>query len=104
MMPNTTLRVEIQIVALALWKCLLRRTRKIVVKRTLILKAKSTTIAMENERPCAAPSVNTAIPHYNQFEIKSSNFNFSSEKQKFYQSVSFTSAGYAAIWLIPKIS
>jgi hypothetical protein len=60
---------------------------------------------MENvERPCAAPSVNTAIPHYNQFEIKSSNFNFSSEKQKFYQSVSFTSAGYAAIWLIPKIS
>jgi hypothetical protein len=60
MMPNTTLRVEIQIVALALWKCLLRRTRKIVVKRTLILKAKSTTIAMENGRPCAAPSVNTA--------------------------------------------
>jgi hypothetical protein len=48
MMPNTTLRVEIQIVALALWKCLLRRIRKIVVKRTLILKAKSTTIAMEN--------------------------------------------------------
>jgi hypothetical protein len=48
MMPNTTLRVEIQIVALALWKCLLRRTRKIVVKRTLILKQKSTTIAMEN--------------------------------------------------------
>jgi hypothetical protein len=76
--------VEIQIVALALWKCLLRRTRKIVVKRTLILKSKSTTIAMENvERPCAVPSVNTAIPHYNQFEIKSSNFNFSSEKQKF---------------------
>ena len=53
---------------------------------------------------CSAPSVNTAIPHYNQFEIKSSNFNFSSEKQKFYQSVSFTSAGYADIWLIPKIS
>jgi hypothetical protein len=55
MMPNTTLRVEIQIVALALWKCLLRRTRKIVVKRTHS-KAKSTTIAMENvERPCAVP-------------------------------------------------
>jgi hypothetical protein len=75
MMPNTTLRVEIQIVALALWKCLLRRTRKIVVKRTLILKVKSTTIAMENVES-AVPSVNTAIPHYNQFEIKSSNFNF----------------------------
>jgi hypothetical protein len=55
---------------------------------------------MENVGLCSAPSVNTAIPHYNQFEIKSSNFNFSSEKQKFYQSVSFTSAGYAAIWLI----
>jgi hypothetical protein len=36
----------------------------------------------------STPSVNTAIPHYNQFEIKSSNFNFSSEKTKFYQSVS----------------
>jgi hypothetical protein len=59
----------------------LRRTRKIVVKRTLIL-SKSTTIAMENGKAlCSAPSVNTAIPHYNQFEIKSSNFNFSSEKK-----------------------
>ena len=52
---------------------------------------------------CSAPSVNTAIPLYNQFEIQSSNFNFSSEKQKFYQSVSFTSAGYSSLWLIPKI-
>jgi hypothetical protein len=57
MMPNTALRVEIQIVALALWKCLLRRTRKIVVKRTLILKAKSTTIAMENVEGLVA------VPH-----------------------------------------
>jgi hypothetical protein len=46
-------------------------------------KSKSTTIAMENGRPCAVPSVNTAIPHYNQFEIKSSNFNFSSENKSF---------------------
>jgi hypothetical protein len=39
---------------------------------------------MENvERPCAAPSVNTAIPHYNQFEIKSSNFNFHLKNKSF---------------------
>ena len=30
-------------------------------------------------------------------------FDFSSEKQKFYTSVSLTSDGYADIWLIPKI-
>jgi hypothetical protein len=60
------------------------------------------TIAMENGKAlCSAPSVNTAIPHYNQFEIKSSNFNFSSEK-KVLSTVSFTSAGYAAIWLFLK--
>jgi hypothetical protein len=47
---------------------------------------------------CSAPSVNTAIPHYNQFEIKSSNFNFHLKNKVL--SVSFTSAGYAAIWLI----
>jgi hypothetical protein len=94
--------VEIQIVALALWKCLLRRT-KIVVKRTLILKAKAQRLQWKMWKAlCSAPSVNTAIPHYNQFEIKSSNFNFSSEKQKFYQPYP-SSAGYA-IWLIPKIS
>jgi hypothetical protein len=47
-------------------------------------KSKSTTIAMENGKAlCSAPSVNTAIPHYNQFEIKSSNFNFSSENKSF---------------------
>jgi hypothetical protein len=66
-------------------------------------KSKSTTIAMENGKAlCSAPSVNTAIPHYNQFEIKSSNFNFHL-KTKVLSTVSFT-AGYAAIWLIPKIS
>jgi hypothetical protein len=53
---------------------------------------------------CSTPSVNTAIASYAQFEIDSANFNFSSEKQKFHQSVSFTSAGYTDLWLIPKIS
>ncbi|WP_016988082.1 hypothetical protein [Flavobacterium sp. ACAM 123] len=53
---------------------------------------------------CSTPTVNTAIASHAQFEIDSANFNFSSEKQKFYQSVSFTSAGYTNLWLIPKIS
>jgi hypothetical protein len=66
-------------------------------------KTKAQRLQWKMEGLVQCPSVNTAIPHYNQFEIKSSNFNFSSEKQKFYQSI-LTSAGYAAIWLIPKIS
>ena len=53
---------------------------------------------------CSTPSVNTAIASSIQFEINNANFNFSTEKQKFHQSVSFTSAGYSSIWLIPKIS
>ena len=53
---------------------------------------------------CSTPSVNTAIPSHAQFEIKSESISFLSERQKFYQSVSFTSAGYSSIWLIPKIS
>jgi hypothetical protein len=53
---------------------------------------------------CSTPSVNTAIASYAQFEIDNAIFNFSTEKQKFYQSISFTSAGYTDLWLIPKIS
>lgn len=53
---------------------------------------------------CSTPSVNTAIASYTQFEIDNAIFNFSTEKQKFYQSVSVTSAGYTDLWLIPKIS
>lgn len=52
---------------------------------------------------CSTPSVNTAIPSAFQFEMQSANFNFSAEKQKFYQMISFTSAGYSSLWLIPKI-
>jgi hypothetical protein len=80
-----------------------KTNKKDCCQRTLILKVKAQRLQWKMWKAlCSAPSVNTAIPHYNQFEIKSSNFNFSS-KQKFYQSVSFTSAGYAAIWLIPKM-
>lgn len=52
---------------------------------------------------CSGLSVNIGITSSVQFEIHDNVFNFSTEKQKFYQSVSFTSAGYSSIWLIPKI-
>ena len=52
---------------------------------------------------CSSSSVNTAVDSFFQFEIQSSNFNFSTEKQKFNHLISFTSAGYSTIWLIPKI-
>jgi hypothetical protein len=49
------LRVEIQIVALVM-EMSSKTNKKDCCQRTLILKAKSTTIAMENvERPCAVP-------------------------------------------------
>jgi len=52
---------------------------------------------------CSGLTVSTGITSFVQFEIYDNVFNFSTEKQKFYQSVTFTSAGYSSIWLIPKI-
>ena len=52
---------------------------------------------------CSSTSVNIGITSAIQFEIQDDIFNFSTEKQKFHQSVSITSAGYSSIWLIPKI-
>ena len=53
---------------------------------------------------CSTPVVNIGIFSYLQLEIKNNSFNFSTKKQKFYQSETFTSDGYSSIWLIPKIS
>ncbi len=53
---------------------------------------------------CGVSSVTIGIVSSNPIEIKNNLFNFSTKKQQFYQSVSFTSAGYSTIWLIPKIS
>lgn len=53
---------------------------------------------------CSSPSVNIGIASAFQLETHNNVFDFSTEKQKFYQSVSFTAAGYSSIWLIPKIS
>lgn len=53
---------------------------------------------------CSVSSVNIGITSSIHYEIINTVFNFSAEKQKFYQTVSCTSAGYYSIWLIPKIS
>ncbi|MFQ3173537.1 MAG: hypothetical protein ACI9WT_001385 [Flavobacterium sp.] len=52
---------------------------------------------------CSVPSLNIGIVSSIAAEIDEHVFNFSTKKQKFYQSVSFTSDGYSSIWLIPKI-
>jgi hypothetical protein len=101
MMPNTTFACGNSNSGSCTMEMSSKTNKKDCCQRTLILKAKAQRLQWKMWKAlCSTPSVNTAIPHYNQFEIKSSNFNFSSEKQKFYQSVSFTSAGYAAIWLL----
>lgn len=52
---------------------------------------------------CSASAANSAVVSAASFEMEQNNFNFSSKKQRFYPSVSFTSDGYSSIWLIPKI-
>lgn len=52
---------------------------------------------------CSSSSVNTVLNSSFQFALEDDNLNFSTEKQKFNQLVSFTSAGYSDLWLIPKI-
>ncbi|GIZ10354.1 hypothetical protein FUMI01_30780 [Flavobacterium sp. UMI-01] len=52
---------------------------------------------------CSTSSVSLSFLLNTAFETTINSFNFSSEKQKFYTSVSLTSDGYTDIWLIPKI-
>lgn len=52
---------------------------------------------------CSVSSVNIGITSSANYEVLNVVFNFSAKKQKFYQTVSCTSAGYSSIWLIPKI-
>jgi hypothetical protein len=52
---------------------------------------------------CSVPPLYIGIVYSIPLENDDNVFNFSTKKQKFYQSVSFTSAGYSSIWLIPKI-
>jgi hypothetical protein len=83
MMPNTTLRVEIQIVALHYGNVSKTNKKDCCQKDSHSKSKKHNDCNGKWKALCSAPSVNTAIPHYNQFEIKSSNFNFSSENKSF---------------------
>jgi hypothetical protein len=53
---------------------------------------------------CSVSSLSIGIVSSIPVDIEDNVFNFSRKKQRFYQSVSFTSAGYSSIWLIPKIA
>lgn len=53
---------------------------------------------------CSVPSLNIGIVSSIPLEIEDDLFNFSTQKDAFNQAISFTSAGYSTIWLIPKIS
>ena len=52
---------------------------------------------------CSVSSFNIGVVSSITSEVQDNVFNFSTKKQKYYQSASFTSAGYSSIWLIPKI-
>ncbi|SNB43716.1 conserved exported hypothetical protein [Flavobacterium psychrophilum] len=52
----------------------------------------------------SSSSVNFSIISFYEIEFKNNNFDFSSEKSKFYHSETFISSGFYSLWLIPKIS
>jgi hypothetical protein len=53
---------------------------------------------------CACTSTSVPFTSTCVYKIKNHIFNFSYEKQKFYQSETFISSGFYSLWLIPKIS
>ena len=52
---------------------------------------------------CTSTSVISVFAVYNDTEFNSNSFDFSTEKQLFYDSKTFISAGFSSLWLIPKI-
>lgn len=52
----------------------------------------------------SSTSANFSLISTFEFDFNNTNFNFSSEKQKFYNSKTFISSGFSSVWLIPKIS
>lgn len=52
----------------------------------------------------SSTSMNFSLISTFEIDFTSTNFYFSSEKQKFYISKTFISSGFSSIWLIPKIS
>lgn len=52
---------------------------------------------------CTSTSVTSIVAVYNDIHFNSNSFDFSTEKQLFYDSKTFISAGFSTLWLIPKI-
>lgn len=52
---------------------------------------------------CTSTSVISIVAIYNDIQFNTNSFDFSTEKQLFYDSKTFISAGFSSLWLIPKI-
>ncbi len=52
----------------------------------------------------SSSSINFSLIATFEIDFTSTNFYFSSEKQKFYNSKTFISSGFSSVWLIPKIN
>ncbi|PKB18479.1 hypothetical protein [Flavobacterium sp. 5] len=57
-----------------------------------------------HSRCSCATSCNSSTVAINELKFNSNLFNFSSEKQKFYNYKTTISSGFNSLWLIPKIS
>ena len=52
---------------------------------------------------CTTSSVNFSIIAFYEIQFNNNNFDFSSEKSKFYDFKTFLSSGFTSVWLLPKI-
>jgi hypothetical protein len=52
---------------------------------------------------CTSTSVISIFAVANDIQFNINSFDFSAEKQQFYNSKTFISAGFSSLWLIPKI-
>ena len=52
---------------------------------------------------CSVSSIQLGVVSTLPVNLVADLFNFSTEKQKFYHTISLTSEGYTSIWLLPKI-
>jgi hypothetical protein len=52
----------------------------------------------------SSTSINFSLISTFEIDFNSINLDFSSEKQKFYNTKTFISSGFSSVWLIPKIS
>ena len=52
---------------------------------------------------CTTSSVQFSLVFFDDIKFNNNDFDFSSEKLKFYHSETFISSGFYSIWLIPKI-